>query len=80
MEFREYPKALYLHPKDDQEQKTKVVENPNEEELALAQGWKREPYIPGVEVVSAPEPVAEPVAKPQPDPQPEPSEPAPDQQ
>ena len=44
--FQEFPKMLYLHPKDKtQEHRTRVVQNVTEQEAALAQGWRIQPHI-----------------------------------
>ena len=45
----EYPKMLYLHPKDKaKEHQTKVVNNAAERDAAMAQGWRQTPHIPVV--------------------------------
>ena len=44
--FQEFPKMLYLHPKDKtKEHRTRVVQNVTEQEAALAQGWRIQPHI-----------------------------------
>ena len=44
--FQEFPKMLYLHPKDKtKEHRTRVVQNVTEQEAALAQGWRIQLHI-----------------------------------
>lgn len=48
--FMEFPKVLYLHPKDKSlEHRSKVVKDAEEQKAALAQGWREKPHIPVVE-------------------------------
>jgi hypothetical protein len=43
----QYPKMVYLHPKDKtQEHKFKVVHSTDEHEAAEKQGWKVKPHVP----------------------------------
>lgn len=43
---QEFPKMIYLHPKDkSQEHKVKVVNNQEELDVALKAGWKTKPHI-----------------------------------
>jgi hypothetical protein len=47
MPHREYPRMVYLHPRDKtKEHRTKTVADSPELEAALAQGYKKEPHIP----------------------------------
>lgn len=44
---QEFPKMVYLHPKDKtQEHRTRVVEDKDELEAAQKVGWKASPHIP----------------------------------
>lgn len=44
---QEYPKMVFLHPKDkSKEHRTKIVESSEELEAAEAKGWKPKPHIP----------------------------------
>lgn len=46
---QEYPKMVYLHPKDkSKEHLAKVVGSPEELELATAKGYRLQPHIPVV--------------------------------
>jgi len=47
MPHLEFPKMVYLHPRDKtKEHRTKIVESPDEQEDAASQGWKLNPHIP----------------------------------
>lgn len=47
MAHQEYPKMVYLHPKDKtKEHRLKTVSNPEELEAAAQQGWKTSQHIP----------------------------------
>lgn len=47
----EYPKMVYLHPKDkSKEHRTKVVNSREEEESALASGYRKQAHVPAVPV------------------------------
>lgn len=42
-----FPKMVYLHPVDKtKEHRTKVVQNDDELQAALAQGWRKQPHVP----------------------------------
>jgi hypothetical protein len=44
---QEYPKMVYLHPKDKaKEHRTKIVANAEELEEAESKGWRMQPHIP----------------------------------
>lgn len=44
---QEFPKALYLHPKDKtKEHLVKIVANAEEQKAAMAAGWKTTPHAP----------------------------------
>lgn len=44
---QEYPKMVYLHPKEKtKEHRTKIVKDAEELEDAEAKGWKAKPHIP----------------------------------
>jgi hypothetical protein len=45
--YQPFPKMVYLHPKDkSKEHRGKVVQDADELEAALAQGYKLKPHIP----------------------------------
>ena len=45
----EYPKMLYLHPKDKAKQhQEKIVHNAAERDEAMAEGWRQTPHIPTI--------------------------------
>lgn len=45
--FREYPKMLFLHPKDkSKEHLTKIVHSEEEESAAVRQGWRPDGHVP----------------------------------
>lgn len=45
-----FPKCVYLHPKDkSKEHLTKIVHNQAELELAMNQGYRKEPHVPIIE-------------------------------
>lgn len=51
----EYPKMLFLHPKDKaKEHLTKIVQNAAERDAAMAEGWRQNPHIPSAPVVTIP--------------------------
>jgi len=44
---QEYPKMVYLHPKDKtQEHRTRIVADSEELELATSKGWRIKPHVP----------------------------------
>jgi hypothetical protein len=45
--YQSFPKMVYLHPKDkSKEHRGKVVQDADELEAALAQGYKLKPHVP----------------------------------
>jgi hypothetical protein len=45
--YQPFPKMVYLHPKDkSKEHRGKVVQDADELEAALAQGYKLKPHVP----------------------------------
>ena len=45
--FQEFPKMLYLHPKDKtKEQRTRIVKDATEQERAFKEGWRVQQHIP----------------------------------
>lgn len=44
---KEFPKMVYLHPKDKtREHRTKVVHTADEQDAAAKEGWREKPHIP----------------------------------
>lgn len=45
--FAEYPKAIYLHPKDkSKDHRSIVVNNKEEEDAARGKGYRLQPHVP----------------------------------
>jgi hypothetical protein len=45
----EFPKMVYLHPKDKlREHRTKIVQDRDEQEASAKLGWRTDPHIPQV--------------------------------
>lgn len=55
IQHEDYPKMLFLHPKDkSKEHITKIVQNVAERDAAMAQGYRQNPHIPVIASTSIP--------------------------
>ena len=68
MQHEEYPKMLYLHPKDkSKEHLTKIVHDADERDAAMNEGWRQTPHIQQFQTSTIPSgfeaDIAEPVAE-----------------
>lgn len=63
-----YPKMLFLHPKDKAKQHlTKIVQNDQERDAAISDGWRMTPHIPQVSSAVLPSDFEADVAEPAPE-------------
>lgn len=50
IEKREFPKMVFLHPKDkSKEHRTRIVQDDVELQQALKEGWRRSGHVPVIE-------------------------------